>query len=69
MAKAQGTKRSLSAKFCSCEKKLKATRRKRYAIPICVKSVLQTRGRTLKRFSCGGKPRVITQAFKDSTKA
>jgi len=34
------------------------------AIGVCVRSVLQRRGRTLKRFTCG-QPRnhVITQAF------
>lgn len=73
-AKTQGTRRSLSAKFCSCEKKVKAAGKVSNPVPICVKSVLQTRGRTLKRFSCGGKPRLITQAIKlpkvkDSTKA
>ena len=31
------------------------------AIAICVKSVLGSRGRTLKRFQCGSKPKVITQ--------
>ncbi len=55
-------------KFCSCIKKvqksLKNSKESR-AIAICVKSVLQTRGRTLKTFRCRGKsPRVITQSIK-----
>jgi hypothetical protein len=62
-----GTLRSqtLTKKFCSCEKKVRrrlSKTKKRYAVGICVKSVLQTRGKTLKRFTCRGKnPRVITQ--------
>jgi len=59
---------ALTKKFCSCEKKVRRTlkkRQKKYAVAICVKSVLQTRGKTLKRFTCRGKtPRVITQALK-----
>lgn len=31
------------------------------AIAVCVKSVLQTKGRTLRRFTCGKKPKVLTQ--------
>jgi len=34
------------------------------AIGICVKSVLQTKGRTLRRFTCGKKPKVLTQNLK-----
>ena len=40
------------------------------AIAICVKSVLQSRGRTLKKFKCRGtrskkaKPSLVTQALK-----
>ena len=33
------------------------------AIAICVKSVLGSRGRTLKRFQCGTKPKIVTQAL------
>ncbi len=59
-------------KFCSCIKKVQKTfknknskRNEGRAIAICVKSVLQTRGRTLKSFRCRGKsPRVITQSIK-----
>jgi hypothetical protein len=46
-------------KFCSCigkvQKKL-GDKREGRAIAICVKSVLQTRGKTLKKFKCRGKP-------------
>jgi len=50
---------NLTHKFCECIKKvrktLKGTRRKDKtgrSIAICVRSVLQTRGKTLKKFSC-----------------
>ena len=33
------------------------------AIGICVRSVLQTRGKTLKRFKCGKKPYLITKTY------
>ena len=49
-------------RFCSCIKSVKSKTLKRRpgqkrgsegpAIAICVKSVLQTKGRTLKRFKC-----------------
>ena len=62
----------LSTLFCHCIKKVKSTvklRNKRStkeqaAIGICVKSVLQTRGKTLRRFRCGKKPYLITQKLK-----
>ena len=61
MAKASQTKR-----FCSCIKKVRKTLKQRTesgAIAICVKSVLQKHGRTLKKFRCKGKKsRVITQS-------
>lgn len=59
-------------RFCRCIKAVKKTvklrsgkagniGRERAAIAICVKSVLQTRGRTLKRFKCrGSKAPVLT---------
>jgi hypothetical protein len=58
MAKESQTKR-----FCSCIKQVRKTlksRKESGAIAICVKSVLQKHGRTLKKFSCK-KGRVITQ--------
>jgi hypothetical protein len=61
-------KKSQSANFCSCIKKVRKTLKKRpgqtkeaSAIAICVKSVLQTKGKTLKKFKCGKKPVVQTQ--------
>ena len=61
-------------KLCRCIKTVRAklprakygrTERQREsaAIGICVKSVLQTKGRTLKKFRCTTRPRrLITQA-------
>ena len=53
---------SLTGKFCSCIRKvrktLKQTRRKDKtgrSIAICVRSVLQTKGKTLRKFNCGMK--------------
>jgi hypothetical protein len=49
-------------RFCKCIKKVRKTvKTQKGPIAICVKSVLQKHGRTLKRFSCGRKGRVITQ--------
>lgn len=61
--------------FCRCIRKVRKTvkmrRRQRQnstmrakeqaAIGICTKSVLQTRGKTLKRFRCGKTPMLQTQ--------
>jgi hypothetical protein len=53
------TRKNLSKKFCRCIKQVssyikpnKGTKESA-SIAICVKSVLQTRGRTLKKFKCG----------------
>ena len=63
-------------RFCRCIKALRKTvklrrgqrgnaARERAAIAICVKSVLQTRGKTLKRFKCrGSKGPSLTTQFK-----
>ena len=66
----------LSTLFCHCIKKVRSTvtlRKNRIskrnkkaakesaAIGICVKSVLQSRGKTLKRFTCNKKPYLVTQ--------
>jgi hypothetical protein len=54
---AKGGKDTLAAKFCSCINKVSKTlklrkkARESAAIGICVKSVLQTRGRTLNLLS------------------
>lgn len=61
-----------SLRFCKCinsvKKTLKLRRgqrgdaaREKAAIAICVKSVLQTKGRTLKKFSCRKGAKLITQ--------
>lgn len=59
--------------FCRCIKKVRKTVKLRKgqrrtgtakesaAIGICTKSVLQTRGKTLKRFRCGKSPTLETQ--------
>ena len=69
----------LGKKLCECIKKVRKTVKLRKtavtkrtgpasakesaAIGICVKSVLQTRGKTLKRFSCDKQPKLTTQPF------
>ena len=61
---------SQSKRFCGCIKKVRKTVKARRgtaeqaAIAICTKAVLQTRGRTLKKFTCRGGPRVQTQKRK-----
>ena len=66
-------KNKLAAEFCRCVKKVRKTIQLRpgvkktdaakeaAAIGVCVKSVLQTRGKTLKRFRCGKKTTLTTQ--------
>ncbi len=66
-------KNKLAADFCRCIKKVRKTIKLRpgvkktaaakeaAAIGVCVQSVLQTRGKTLKRFSCGKKMMLKTQ--------
>ena len=63
-----GRRMSQSRKFCKCIKDVRNTVKARRgsskekgAIAICVKSVLQKKGRTLKKFKCGRRPRVLTQ--------
>jgi hypothetical protein len=63
----------LSKELCRCIKKVRKTVKLRpkqkknkmakesAAIGICVKSVIQTKGKTLKRFKCGKKPYLLTQ--------
>lgn len=70
--------KNLTRKFCRCIKKVrktitlrkdqkirskgKAAAKESAAIGICTKSVLQTRGKTLKRFQCDlKKPKLQTQ--------
>ena len=66
-------KNKLAAEFCRCIKKVRKTiklrpgvkktdaAREAAAIGVCVKSVLQTKGKTLKRFRCGKKMTLTTQ--------
>jgi hypothetical protein len=66
-------KNKLAAEFCRCIKKVRKTiklrpgvkntaaAREAAAIGVCVTSVLQTKGKTLKRFSCGKKMMLKTQ--------
>lgn len=68
-------KETKAKKFCRCIKqvrrsvKLRAGQRgsqarEGAAIAICTKSILQTRGRTLKKIRCRGKPKLETQPKK-----
>jgi len=69
----------LAKLLCHCIKKVRNTvklrtvkqakrnikkEKEKAAIAICIKSVLQTRGKTLKRFKCGKKPYLLTQKLK-----
>ena len=61
-------KNSQAKKFCRCIKHVRKTIRPRKgkskesgAIGVCVRSVIQRRGRTLKKFKCGRKPMLVTQ--------
>lgn len=69
----------LAKNLCHCIKKVCKTvklrpNKKKYnsiknekekaAIGICVKSVLQTRGKTLRKFKCDKKPYLLTQKLK-----
>jgi hypothetical protein len=63
----------LSKNFCHCIKKVRKTvrirsgqnkslkGREKAAIGICVKSVIQTKGKTLRKFKCGKQPKLFTQ--------
>ena len=63
--RAGARKLNQTQRFCKCIKKVRKTiKNEKGPIAICVKSVLQTKGRTLKRFTCGKKGRVITQKAK-----
>lgn len=67
----------LAKNLCYCIKKVRKTVKLRpsqknksakgkesAAIGICVKSVLQTRGKTLRKFRCDKKPYLLTQKLK-----
>jgi hypothetical protein len=52
-------------RFCKCIKAVKRRgRTERGAISICVHSILQSHGRTMKKFNCGRRARVFTQKAK-----
>lgn len=65
----------LGKSLCHCIKKVRKTiklrsiprgksekkEKEKAAIGVCVKSVLQTRGKTLKKFKCTPKPYLLTQ--------
>lgn len=65
----------LSKNFCHCIKKVRKTvklrnsqkntlnNREKAAIGICVKSVIQTKGKTLRKFKCGRRPYLMTQKY------
>jgi hypothetical protein len=66
-----GRRTSQKAKFCRCIKQVRKTIRPRKgstaeqaAIGVCVRSVLHRRGRTVKKFSCKKKGRLVTQKRK-----
>jgi len=72
---AQQRNKALAKKLCSCIKKVRKTvkvrkdsvrAREQAAIGICVRSVLQTRGKTLKKFSCLKKPTLVTQKYRNT---
>lgn len=66
----------LAKNLCHCIKKVRKTikvrrgqnksfkGREKAAIGICVKSVIQSRDKTLKRFKCTPKPYLLTQVLK-----
>lgn len=62
-------KKSLLQKFCGCIKKVRNTikikkgTKEKAAIAVCTKSVLQTKGKTLKKFSCRNE-KLITQKMR-----
>ena len=69
--KAKKSRKATATKFCSCIKKVKRTLKsvnrkdkEPRAIAICVKSVLHTRGKTLKRFTCRKKKMLEIQEMK-----
>ncbi len=67
----------LAKNLCHCIKKVRKTiklrpsqknksakGKEKAAIGICVKSVLQTRGKTLRKFRCSKKPYLLTHKLK-----
>ena len=65
-AAAGGMYESLPQKLCNCIKKVKRSyknKNEKRAIPICIKSVLHTKGKTLKKFSCRNGPKLETKPW------
>jgi len=73
-------KEAIDKRFCRCIKKVRRTVKPRNsgdskkdktnaAIAICVKSVLHSKGKTIKRFTCRSKdgPKVVLQKMKSRT--
>ena len=68
------TRRSQAGKFCNCVKSVRRyvkpktgkgpAAKEGAAIAICTKSVLQTRGKTLRKFSCKKGAKLQTQSLK-----
>ena len=63
------SRKKLAGKFCRCIKALRKTvkarglaKKESAAIAICVRSVLGTRGRTLRKFRCNKKTVLETQS-------
>ena len=68
--------KTLGKELCSCIKKVRKTvkvrpgqnksfkGKEKAAIGICIKSVLHSRGKTIKRFKCRPKPYILTQKLK-----
>ena len=63
-------KEPIQERFCKCIKKVRRTfkNKESAAIPICVKSVLHSKGKTIKKFKCKPKPLVELQNFKKGYK-
>jgi hypothetical protein len=65
---------SQSKRFCGCIKKVRKTVKpikgtaEQAAIAICTKSVLQSKGRTLRKFTCKNGPKVKTQKLLNKTR-
>ena len=64
-------KNSQAKKFCKCIKSVRKTIKAREgstkeqgAIAVCVKSMLHSKKKTIKKFKCGRKPRLTTQRRK-----
>ena len=74
-------KEAIDKRFCRCIKKVRQTvkarvntgnlkkDKERAAIAICVTSVLHSKGKTIKRFTCRSKkgPKVVLQKMKSRT--